>query len=101
MTCIVSLHIVQNVVVLHGRKYVKNGMKVKSQPTLITVCIPVAVWDNTAEPVLGDWSLQQESVGQDQADNANITVETSVIHPEPRPSWNTTSVRTTHALDEP
>jgi len=73
-------------------------MKGKSQLILINVCIPVAVLENTVEPVLPDWSLLQESVGQDQADNANTTVETSVIHPEPPPSWNTTSVRMTHAL---
>uniref|UniRef100_A0A672LR53 Double-strand-break repair protein rad21-like protein 1 n=1 Tax=Sinocyclocheilus grahami TaxID=75366 RepID=A0A672LR53_SINGR len=41
-----------------------------------------AVWENTAQPVLDDWSLLQESVVPDQP---------SVTHPEPPPLWNTSS----------
>ncbi|XP_048066764.1 double-strand-break repair protein rad21-like protein 1 [Megalobrama amblycephala] len=50
-----------------------------------------AVGENTAGPVLDDWSLLQEFVVQDQAEDANTTVEPSVTHPEPPTTWNTTS----------
>ncbi|XDV48487.1 hypothetical protein PO909_017892 [Leuciscus waleckii] len=73
------------------RQGLKGGARQQTDPEEMREQTREAVWDNTAEPVPEDWSLLQESVGQDQADNANTTVETSVIHPEPRPSWNTTS----------
>lgn len=51
----------------------------------------VADRENTAEPVLDDWSFLQESVALEIA--ADTFVEPSVSHTEPPPPWNTTSVR--------
>lgn len=51
----------------------------------------VADREDTAEPVLDDWSLLQESLAPDIA--ADTSVEPSVIHTKPPPPWNTTSVR--------
>lgn len=45
--------------------------------------------ENTAEPVLDDRSMLQESVGPDIA--ADTFLEPSVSHTEPPPPWNTTS----------
>ncbi len=59
----------------------------------VCVCDPVDVWENSAQPVLDDWSLLQDSVGPDQAAGG----DTTVTHPEPPPPWNTTSVRTAYA----
>ncbi|XP_039519697.1 double-strand-break repair protein rad21-like protein 1 isoform X2 [Pimephales promelas] len=73
------------------RQGLKGGARQQADPEEMREQTREAVLENTVEPVLPDWSLLQESVGQDQADNANTTVETSVIHPEPPPSWNTTS----------
>ncbi|XP_016090743.1 double-strand-break repair protein rad21-like protein 1 isoform X1 [Sinocyclocheilus grahami] len=49
------------------------------------------VWEISAQPVLGDWRLLQDSVGPDQAAGGDTTVEASVTHPEPPSPWNTTS----------
>ncbi|XP_050972500.1 double-strand-break repair protein rad21-like protein 1 [Labeo rohita] len=49
------------------------------------------VWESTAQLVLDDWSVLQESVGPDQPAGADTTVEASVTHSEPPPPWNTTS----------
>ncbi len=64
----------------------------------VCLCEPVEVWENSAQAVLYDWSLLQDSVGPDQAAGGDTTVEASVTHPEPPPPWNTTSVRTAYAL---
>lgn len=62
---------------------------------LMLVCVMfdlhVADREDTAEPVLDDWSLLQESLAPDIA--ADTSVEPSVIHTKPPPPWNTTSVR--------
>nr|XP_055024998.1 double-strand-break repair protein rad21-like protein 1 isoform X2 [Misgurnus anguillicaudatus] len=45
--------------------------------------------EDTADPVLDDWSLLQQSVAQDRA--ADTSVEPSITHAAPPPPWNTTS----------
>uniref|UniRef100_A0A671T5A2 Taste receptor type 1 member 1-like n=1 Tax=Sinocyclocheilus anshuiensis TaxID=1608454 RepID=A0A671T5A2_9TELE len=64
------------------RPGLEGGARQQTDPEEMREQPREAVWENTAQPVLDDWSLLQESVVPDQP---------SVTHPEPPPLWNTTS----------
>ncbi|KAI7797424.1 double-strand-break repair protein rad21-like protein 1 isoform X2 [Triplophysa rosa] len=55
--------------------------------------------EDTAEPVLDEWSLLQESIAPDIA--ADTSVEPSVSHTEPPLPWNTTSVESRMEVSYP
>ncbi|XP_016424062.1 double-strand-break repair protein rad21-like protein 1 [Sinocyclocheilus rhinocerous] len=64
------------------RPGLEGGARQQTDPEEMREQPREAVWESTAQPVLDDWSLLQESVVPDQP---------SVTHPEPPPLWNTTS----------
>uniref|UniRef100_A0A8C1E423 RAD21 cohesin complex component like 1 n=1 Tax=Cyprinus carpio carpio TaxID=630221 RepID=A0A8C1E423_CYPCA len=73
------------------RPGLEGGARQQTDPEEMREQPREAVWESTAQPVLDDWSLLQESVGPDQPAGEDTTVEASVTRPEPPPLWNTTS----------